>query len=414
VIIKKTAVIHKKSLSKLAFPLMLTSLMQANFVLAEDDSMWDMSLEELGSIRVTSLATGTATPLDKAAAVATVITEDDILAMGATDINEVLETVPGLHVGRSDQGFTPKFNIRGITSAHNAQTLMLVNGIPVTSLFTGNRSQVWGGMPVKAIKRIEVIRGPGSALYGAEAFSGVINIITKSRKDINGTNAGVRAGSFDTKSSWVEHGGTYDDLDVAVSLEYQSTDGWKELAAAAGGPVNTAVKSTEMRFNLAKGDWSLRAGYQGRRDLGLGIGLLPVLDSEGSYHSDRINLDTTYLFNNLASGLDVEARASYYYNTQEIGTNPTLLPAGALPTFPNGVIGTPGMKEQQARIDLSSLYTDIDKHRIRVGTGVFWGDIYETTEKKNFNIDLSLLPVPPFAAKGSLVDVSDTSEVFFT
>lgn len=392
--------------------LALSSIIFSQGAIAEDDSMWDMSLEDLGSVRITTLATGTATPLDKAAAVATVITEDDILAMGATDINEVLETVPGLHVGRSDQGFTPKFNIRGITSANNAQTLVLINGVPITTLFTGNRSQVWGGMPVKAIKRIEVIRGPGSALYGADAFSGVINIVTKSRKDINGTNAGVRVGSFDTKASWIEHGGTYNDFDLALSLEYQSTDGWDEIATAAGGPVNTSVKSTEMRFDISKGNWSLRAGYQGRRDLGLGIGLLPVLDSEGNYHSDRINLDSSYNFKNLAENFDLETRVSYYYNTQEIGTNPTLLPAGALPAFPDGVIGTPGMKEQQARIDLSALYTDIKNHRLRVGLGGFWGDIFETTEKKNFNIDISLSPAPPFAAKGSLVDVSDTNEVF--
>ena len=56
---------------------------------------------------------------------------------------------------------------------------MLINGIPITNLFQGDRNLVWGGMPVEAISRIEVIRGPGSALYGADAFAGVINIVTK-------------------------------------------------------------------------------------------------------------------------------------------------------------------------------------------------------------------------------------------
>ena len=216
---RKIIFIHR---IKLTTSLILPILLQSNLALANDNSLWEMSLEELGQIRVTALATGTATPLDKAAAVATVITEEDILAMGATDINEVLETVPGLHVGRSDQSFAPKFNIRGITSTQNAETLMLINGIPITSLFAGNRSQAWGGMPVKAIKRIEIIRGPSSALYGAEAFSGVINIITKNRKDIHGTNAGFRASSFDTKASWLEHGGTYNGFELGLSLEYQT------------------------------------------------------------------------------------------------------------------------------------------------------------------------------------------------
>ena len=90
-------------------------------VLASGD-LWDMSLDDLGKIRVTSIASGTQTPLDKAAAIATVITSDDIAAMGATDLDHVLETVPGLHVGRSDQSYTGKYIIRGITSSYTPQT----------------------------------------------------------------------------------------------------------------------------------------------------------------------------------------------------------------------------------------------------------------------------------------------------
>ncbi|MDX1451563.1 MAG: Plug domain-containing protein, partial [Oleiphilaceae bacterium] len=144
----------------------------------EGGELWGMSPEELGKIRLTSIATGTQTPIDKAAAVATVITQEDIKAMGATDLDQVLETVPGLHVTRGESGFFPKYIIRGITSTSNPQALVLINGTPITSLVYGNRGNAWGGMPIKSIERIDVIRGPGSALYGADAFSGVINITT--------------------------------------------------------------------------------------------------------------------------------------------------------------------------------------------------------------------------------------------
>lgn len=118
-----------------------------------NDGLWDMSLEELGKIRVITLASGTATPLDKAAAIATVITAEDIEAMGARDIDEVLETVPALHVGKL--AFTPpKYNIRGITSTHTPQTLMMINGIPISSLYIGHPSLAWGGFPIQAISRI--------------------------------------------------------------------------------------------------------------------------------------------------------------------------------------------------------------------------------------------------------------------
>src|SRR5438105_2117588 len=143
-----------------------------------------------------SIATGSRQPLRRAPAVATVITAQDIAAMGATDLDEVLETVPGIHVGRSNQGYPPLYLIRGIYSEFNPQTLVLQNGLPMTTLFVGNRGNVSPGWPIDNIARIEIIRGPGSALYGADAFSGIINVITKTAADTPGTEPGFRSGSF--------------------------------------------------------------------------------------------------------------------------------------------------------------------------------------------------------------------------
>lgn len=128
-----------------------------------------------------SIASGYRQPLFKAPSVATIITAEDIKAIGATDLDEVLETVPGLHVNRRQQGYNPIYTIRGIYHPANAQALVLINGVSISNLFQGGRNDIWGGMPVQAISRIEVIRGPGSAVYGADAFAGVINIITKTK-----------------------------------------------------------------------------------------------------------------------------------------------------------------------------------------------------------------------------------------
>ncbi len=72
---------------------------------------------------------------------------------------------------------------------------------------------------------MEVIRGPGSALYGADAFAGVINIITKKAKDINGTTLGARVGDHSTQSGWGQYGAQWAGWDVAASLQYQHTSG---------------------------------------------------------------------------------------------------------------------------------------------------------------------------------------------
>lgn len=394
-----------------------------------DSSLWDMSLEDLGKIRVTTLASGTATPLDKAAAIATVITAEDIEAMGANDISQVLETVPDLHVGISDQVFAPKYNIRGITSNRNAQTLMLINGIPITNLFTGNRGQAWMGMPVKGIARVEIIRGPGSALYGADAFAGVINIITKNADDIYGTKLGAGVGNFGQRSAWIQHGSRYGTKKMAFNLEAYKTNGWDSIvksdaqsfndkiyltnASLAPNTVNTMKDVIEARFELAGENDTLRLGYQGNFNVGTGAGLVEALDSEGRFKAERFNLDYTYNANHLIPDWQLQARTSFYRSTQQVEKNLLLFPRNFALSFdgnktffkyPDGFIGNPSLKEDHARLDLSGLFKGFDKHLIRVGTGFYWGDIFEVTESKNFYLNYTPRP--------NLTDVSDTKDAF--
>lgn len=393
-----------------------------------DTGLWDMSLEELGKIRVTTLASGTATPLDKAAAIATVITAEDIEAMGANDISQVLETVPDLHVGISDQVFAPKYNIRGITSKHNSQTLILINGVPITNLFTGNRGQTWMGMPVKGIARIEVIRGPGSALYGADAFAGVINIITKNADDIYGTQLGAGVGNFGQRSAWLQHGSSHGSKKISFNLEAYKTNGWDSIieqdqqtifdnifgtkASLAPNTVNTMKDVIEARFELASENDSLRLGYQGNFNIGSGAGLAQALDPEGRFKGERFNIDYTYNFNQLIPNWQIQTRTSFYRSTQAVEKNALVFPKNFLITldgktfhsYPNGLIGNPALKEDHARFDVSGLFKGIDKHFIRIGSGFYWGDIFEVTESKNF--------YPDFSPRPTLTDVSDTSETY--
>jgi len=151
-----------------------------------------------GDQALVSIATGAKQPLSRAPGVASVITAADIEAMGATDLDEVLESVPGLHVARSSQGYSPVYVVRGVNLGFNPQVLVLINGIPLTTVYAGNRGNLWGGYPIENIARVEVLRGPGSALYGADAVAGVINIITKTAQDIDGTRLGARTGTFHT------------------------------------------------------------------------------------------------------------------------------------------------------------------------------------------------------------------------
>ncbi|ADE14555.1 TonB-dependent receptor [Nitrosococcus halophilus Nc 4] len=386
-----------------------------------------------GSEDMISLATGKQKPVPRAPAVATVITAEDIKEIGATDLDEVLETIPGLHVARAPQGYNPIYSFRGIFSQFNPQVLVLINGIPITNLFHGDRNQIWGGMPLQAISRIEVIRGPGSAIYGADAFAGVINVITKTKQDIKGTEVGVRAGSFSTWDAWALHGGSWGGFDIAVMLEYGDTNGQREIidadaqtffddvfgtnASLAPGPVNLQRENFDARLDITREHWRLRAGLQRRRNFETGAGVAEALDPNGQFASDRWNVDLTYHNPEFfTKNWDVMAQLSYLDTTQEVQQDVRLFPPGAdfgaVPgvDFPEGVIGNPEVFERHARFNISAFYKGFDKHQLRVGTGFYYGDLYKVKETKNFLQDpITGLPQP----LGSLRDVTgDLSLVF--
>jgi outer membrane receptor for ferrienterochelin and colicins len=395
---------------KRLFLLLITTLVTAAHAAPQTEEE-DLALA-YGDKSFVSIASGSRQPIARAPSVATVITAEDIAAIGAADLDEVLETVPGLHVARSPQAYNPIYIIRGISTQYNPQVLMLINGIPITGVFVGDRSQVWSGMPVENIARIEVIRGPGSALYGADAFSGVINIITKTAADINSTELGLRAGSFNSRDGWVQHGGTWGKFDVAAYLRAGHTDGQRQIIAAdslsgtpnpslAPGPVNVGRDAIDGRFDLSREKWRLRAGYQQRNHIGTGAGVASTLDPQGKNFGERISTDLTYQDVNFAPDLDVTAQASYLHITEK--SELTLFPAGTnlgSGAFPNGVIGNPAKWERHLRFNLSAAYTGLQSHKLRFGAGTQNDDLYRTRETKNF--DATYAPVP-------LVDVSDTA-----
>src|SRR5438094_2379261 len=149
-------------------------------------------LEKLLDIEVTSVAKRPQRVADSAAAIF-VLTQDDIRRSGATTIPEALRLVPGLHVARVDSNVWV-VNARGFSSRFNTKFLVLIDGRAVyTPAFSGVFWDVQD-TALEDIDRIEVIRGPGAALWGVNAVNGVINIVTKQARDTQGSllSAGVR------------------------------------------------------------------------------------------------------------------------------------------------------------------------------------------------------------------------------
>ena len=161
-------------------------------VLAEDDLL-DMSLEDLMNVEVTSVSKK-AENKQLAAAAITVLTAEDIRRGGFTSVPEALRMVPGVEVARIDASRWA-ISIRGFRQEFSNKLLVMIDGRSLyTPLFGG---VVWAeqNFAMDDIERIEVIRGPGGTIWGANAVNGVINIITKKASDTQGVHGHLFAGT---------------------------------------------------------------------------------------------------------------------------------------------------------------------------------------------------------------------------
>ena len=173
---------------------------------AAPEDLKQLTLEQLGDVEVTTASKEPEEVWQTPAAVY-VITQEDIRRSGATSIPEVLRLVPGVEVARIDSDHWA-VGVRGFGGEFSKSLLVLIDGRSVYSpLFSGVYWQVQDTM-LEDIERIEVIRGPGGTIWGANAVNGVINIITKSAKETHGILGSLSGGNVDEGIGAFRFGGT--------------------------------------------------------------------------------------------------------------------------------------------------------------------------------------------------------------
>ncbi|MCA9475938.1 MAG: TonB-dependent receptor plug domain-containing protein, partial [Nitrospira sp.] len=173
--------------------------------LTSEQDLTQLSLEELMNMEVTSVSKKPQ-KLSQAQAAIHVLSGEDIRRMGITTIPDALRLVPGLQVARIDSNKWA-VSARGFNDRFANKLLVLIDGRSVyTPLFAG---VYWEAqmVPLQDIDRIEVIRGPGGTLWGANAVNGVINIITKSTQDTQGAMASVTYGNEERGLGTLRYGG---------------------------------------------------------------------------------------------------------------------------------------------------------------------------------------------------------------
>jgi iron complex outermembrane recepter protein len=199
-----------------------------------------LSIEQLTNVMVTSVTRGPK-PLSRSAAAAAVVTSDQIERSGAMNVPEAIRYVPGINIAQLTASQWA-VSSRGFASANSPDLLVLSDGRSIyTPLFSGVFWDVQDYL-MPDIDRIEVVRGPGAALWGSNAVNGIINIITKSAADTQGGWASVGGGSQVNALAAAQYGGETDaaggdPMYYRVFAKYQSdapedypagasSDGW--------------------------------------------------------------------------------------------------------------------------------------------------------------------------------------------
>lgn len=168
-----------------------------------------LSLEELLELEITTV-TRRPQPQAQTPAAVHIITQADIRRSGATSLPELLRLVPGMHVARLDHNKWA-MGMRGFTDRLSRAMLVMIDGRAVYSpLFAGTYWEEQGYL-LEDVDRIEVIRGPGGTLWGANAVNGIVNIVTKAARETQGSLMRAGGGSSERGLVGVRYGGRHGD-----------------------------------------------------------------------------------------------------------------------------------------------------------------------------------------------------------
>ncbi len=242
----------------------------------EFDQMFSTDLTDLMNMRVT-VASKKAENVSEAPGIVSVVTAREIQQFGAKNLKEVLNRVPSIQ-SIGSHFYSNIITIRGQMRTHtNRDILFLINGRPHRTSFNGGlHGSLLQAFPIETIERIEVIRGPGSVLYGTSAFSGVINIITKSAEKMDKTTLTTTYGSFNSLSEDAAGGWKGDDLGITLGLKAFKTDGW-DFRAIDENNVNDQTKMKETDFGsfgtLSYKNFELTSLYTSYKQYNLGTGV---------------------------------------------------------------------------------------------------------------------------------------------
>jgi outer membrane receptor protein involved in Fe transport len=250
--------------------------------------------------------------------------------------------------------------------------LLMVNGAPAKDL-VWSPGIFWKGMPTEMIERIEIIRGPGSALFGSDAAAGVINVITKTAGKIHQSEAGARIGSFDSQSAWLQHGTQWNGFGIALTAQVAHTDGHDPfIARARGNTFGTARygwDNTDLHLSIGKGSWRMLVDHTQHDDVQIGLTGAAVLDPR-TRAEDRLT-SVALFYDNPDFAPDWGLNAELRYRDMEYSSG-----NGFQEGLPGLTLNQMDSSERRMNLEASAAFRGFRNLALRMGGGFQIQDLY--------------------------------------
>jgi iron complex outermembrane receptor protein len=442
----------------IAFYLLLYS---ANILADEKQiDIFSLDLEELSKLKFVEAAVGYEQNIEDAPATVSIILREEWEAIGAAELYQVLEAVSGVNISVSDLApQTPTIIMRGL-GKNGSYVKVLING---QSLTDRTRSRVHNifHFPLSGFKRIEVIKGPGSVIYGADAYAGIINLVTEDAGVGDNNHFTVKSGSYGMKDialNYAGHSGKFKwhgsvqflqsdlterkvDADAQTGMDLAPFSALTPPASNAPGFLQDWHKGTNLMAQFSYDALSLEL-FNWQTKEGRGIGITYRLDDPDRPVSlvdlRQSNIKLSYNLDTLSSAIPGKLKMELTYEDSNEVSNHIVFPAGAVifigddgnifskGSYPTILIGdglfkTFKLKNIVQNIKVNHVFNLYENHGFRWEVGYESSDFTpELTAQYGIGVtDSETLPRPTdgspliIGAIGSNVDLTDSPENMF-
>ncbi|MCK4662979.1 MAG: TonB-dependent receptor [Bacteroidales bacterium] len=316
----------------------ISAQMQSDSIL---ESVLDLTIEELMNTKV-SIATKSEKKISEAPGIISVIGAEEIKNLGARSLIDLLKVIPGFEFSEARSGIT-RVGIRGYKDKRaTAKLLVLVDGIPFNNLIYGSAIWLRNQFDINSIDRIEIIRGPGSALYGRNAFSGVVNIITKTGDINKGLHVNAALGNFNTKSAGITYGIKKEKFNSFISVRKINSDNTNsEFDDGFGGKTlcNYSVDNLYINANAQYGKFAFTGMFANVKS-GIIVGPFITDGSEFKEKEGIYSIKHNYKINE-----KISIRSKIFGRNMDYIEDLVIFIPSQNPFFPNGMYVKPSLKE---------------------------------------------------------------------